>query len=77
MVSYEKLQEKIAGISKIENQTEFITEFLSAYDIPKATLVRMKITNGIFADTGIAIGNKLLIIYTLSENLYTFYNVAQ
>ncbi|MCF0141678.1 MAG: hypothetical protein HUJ78_06710, partial [Mogibacterium sp.] len=77
MTTYEHLQEKIKALELAENETDYIVGFLLAYDIPKATLVRMRLTEGVAADSPIKIGNKLLVSYTLNENLYTYYDYAQ
>lgn len=77
MVKYDQFQEKMKIVCENENPSKFLMEFLYCYDIPKATLIRTKIAQGISADEGIGIGNKMLFIYTSSKNLYTYYDYAQ
>ena len=77
MTTYQHLQEKIKELDATSNITDYLMGFLLAYDIPRATLVRMRLTEGINADIPVKIGNKLLVSYTLNENLYTYYDFVQ
>lgn len=77
MTTYQHLQEKIKELDTSSNITDYLMGFLLAYEIPRATLVRMRVAEGINADTPIKVGNKLLVSYTLNENLYTYYDHVQ
>ena len=77
MTKYEQLQFKVKKLNETDSITDYIAGFLMAYDIPRATLVRMRITEGVHAEDAVRIGNKLLISYTHSENLYTYYDYVQ
>ena len=77
MTTYQHLQEKIKELDTASNITDYLMGFLLAYEIPRATLVRMRVAEGINADMPIKVGNKLLVSYTLNENLYTYYDHVQ
>jgi hypothetical protein len=77
LTQYELLQQKIKEVCLKTDPTEFFCDFLRSYNIPKATIARMNIVSGIPADVGIKVSNKLLFVYSLSDNLYTKFDFVQ
>lgn len=77
MTQFEKLQEKVIDASTRTDPVDFFCHFLLAYEIPKATLVRLGITEGIAEGTGVSITNKLFFVYSKSENLYAKFDFVQ
>ena len=77
MAQYEMLQQKMEEIGIKTDPTEFLCEFLLSYNIPRATITRLNIGSGIAADTGIKVSNKLLFVYSLSDNLYAKFDFVQ
>lgn len=71
------IQAKLKTIENIENISEYLTGFFLAYNIPRATLVRLGLGTVIPADKEIVIGNKLFCTYTKVVNLYAKYDKVQ
>lgn len=77
MISIENLQSNIRAIENIEETSTYICRLLTLYGIPKATIARLGISEDAPLDSGIAIGNKMLIVYTKAANLYAKFDSVQ
>lgn len=77
MISIENLQSNLRAIENVEESSTYICNLLSLYGIPKATIARLGISENTPLDSGIAIGNKMLIVYTKATNLYAKFDSVQ
>ena len=77
MISIENLQSNIKAIENIEEAATYICNILTLYGVPNATIVRLGISENLPLDSGIAIGNKILIVYTKAANLYAKFDSVQ
>lgn len=77
MISIENLQSNIRAIENIEETSTYICSLLTLYGVPKATIARLGISEDTPLDSGIAIGNKMLIVYTKAANLYAKFDSVQ
>ena len=77
MISIENLQSNIRAIENIEETSTYICNLLTLYGVPKATIARLGISEDTPLDSGIAIGNKVLIVYTKAANLYAKFDSVQ
>ncbi|MBS3199523.1 SAM-dependent DNA methyltransferase [Turicibacter bilis] len=77
MINYSALQQQIKNLGESEGTPTFLHQFLQIYNIPKATLMRLNITDGVKTDVEVCVTNKLVYMFTLNENLYTRYSALQ
>lgn len=71
------IQAKLKNIENIENVSDYLIGFFLAYNIPRATLVRLGLGSINPVDREIIIGNKLFCTYTKAVNLYAKYDQVQ
>ena len=77
MALYDQLVDQLKSIDEQTTPADFVRQFLQAYKFPRATIARLNIKDVFTPDTGISVSNKVIFVFTESENLYTKFDHIQ
>ena len=71
------IQGKIQLLGTVTDGVEFLEGFLKAFEIPVATIDRLKATSSYNVNEGISIGQKLFYLFSEGSNLYSDLNILK
>lgn len=75
LIDLNNLESAVKELGLITEGSAFLEALLSAYNIPNATISRLKVTGNYSVKKGVQIGNQLFFFYTDESHLYAVLNI--